>query len=245
MSRTKTVTLESLPGNHISQACKAAIAKATEIKGVCKFEFNGVAIRATSKDTPEGLEAHFRAELNRKHDEYMASPQRKIDEDNQRLKEEADARERARIIESIKTMTEAELRECAVPWLRSKQEFDSLIEALANRQHDYGTCVYAMSIAAMAAYNFMGHELGTTGFQAGCANLDFLRRIRNIKGPFAIFDAHDMLYPQYEIRDKFEKNMNEWLPWAKAEAAKLLAANNQVHPDVKAHWEYLAKGGKI
>jgi hypothetical protein len=87
-------------------------------------------------------------------------------------------------LKELGQMTEEQLREFKTPWPQSIEELNDIIQALVERQHDYGTCVYAMSIAAVAAYNFVAHKLGTTGFQAGCADLDIVRRNRSLKGPF-------------------------------------------------------------
>lgn len=145
------------------------------------------------------------------------------------------------LINKLKTADEQELRDLAIPYPHTEQELNDIVRAVTERTHDYGTCVYAMSIAAMAAFNFVGSKLGVTGFQASCADLDFLRRSCGIKGPFGIYDGHDLLYPQYDIEAKVRQNLAEWKPWAKEEARKLLAENETAHPDVIAHWKALAE----
>jgi hypothetical protein len=106
---------------------------------------------------------------------------------------------------SIKDMTELEMAQTAVPWPRTIDELNSYINELVTKQHDYGTCVYAMSMAAVATFYYMSHELGVTGFQASCADLDFLKRTRSMKSGFKIMDYGNFLYPQYA--DKFEKTI--------------------------------------
>lgn len=139
-------------------------------------------------------------------------------------------------------MTEQEMRETEVLAPQSLTELSAYVDSLVNMPHDYGTCVYAMSMAAEAAFRYVAHQLGVTGFQASCADLDFLKRVRGLKGPFAIIDANDMLYPQYNIQNKVAGWMEEWKPWAREEAKKKLAdpLNSQAHPNVKARWEELA-----
>ena len=87
---------------------------------------------------------------------------------------------------SIKKMTEQELRGYKVPTPRSIDELTNIICDLTERKHDYGTCVYAMSIAATAAFNYMASTLGVTGFQASCADMDVLRRTRGYEHGFQV-----------------------------------------------------------
>jgi hypothetical protein len=139
--------------------------------------------------------------------------------------------------------TEEQLRESKAITPKSTGELVSYINGLVMQNHDYGTCVYAISLSAVAAYNYVVHELGVTGFQASCADLDILKRTRSLEGPFMIVDFSKALYPQYnllnEVNEVFDKNQK----WLKEEAIKLLDKNKNdkfVHPNVKAHWEKLA-----
>ena len=137
--------------------------------------------------------------------------------------------------------TEQEMRESKAPSPDSTKELVSYIDTLVNREHDYGTCVYAMSLASVAAFNYVASKLGVTGFQASCADLDVLRRTRMLNGPFMIIDGEKMLYPQYDLRENLDKAMVEWEPWLAEKAKKLLSDKNEhAHPEVKAHWERLA-----
>ncbi len=135
--------------------------------------------------------------------------------------------------------TEAEMREHKVSWPQSLDELNEYIISLTERQHDYGTSAYAMSLAAVAAFNYIGHKLGTTGFQASCADLDIIRRTRLIDGPFMLLRGHDMLFPQYDLQQKLREAMDEWAQWASEEAGKLLAKDTSAHPNVIAHWRKL------
>jgi len=146
--------------------------------------------------------------------------------------------------DELKTMTEKQLRDFDCPWPKTLEELNAIISALAEREHEYGTCVYAMSIAATAAFYYMSRRLGVTGFQAMLADMDFIRRVRHMKGPFGILDAADLVYPQYDMIGKVQEWIREWMPWAAKEAVKRLNEHREeaVHPEVLAHWKRLAGG---
>ena len=91
------------------------------------------------------------------------------------------------------------------PWPKTLEELNEYITSLTDRQHDYGTCVYAMSLAAVAAFQHVASKLGVTGFQASCADLDILRRTRSMEGPFIILKAEDMCYPQYDLKENLAR----------------------------------------
>lgn len=136
--------------------------------------------------------------------------------------------------------TEAEMREAEVPWPGTIEELADYIRALVDRPHDYGTSAYAMSLAAVAAFQYIAKALGTTGFQASCADLDILRRTRGLKGPFILLKAEDLLYPQYDLRARLEEFITESLPWAGEQARKLLNERVEAHANAVAHWRRLA-----
>ena len=138
-------------------------------------------------------------------------------------------------------MTEKEMRESKVPFFETLEELVDYITSLKDMEHDYGTAAYAMSMAATATFNYMASELGTTGFQASCADLDILRRTRSIKGPIMLIDAEKTLYPQYNILDdvcKFLENNKDWMA---KEAIKRLEENDYACEEVQEHWRKLAK----
>ena len=136
------------------------------------------------------------------------------------------------------------MREADEPRPKSIKELAAYVQTLVDGEHDYGTCVYAMSLAATAAFNFVASQLGVTGFQASCADLDILRRTRSLKGPFMLIKAEDALYPQYDLRGNVDKALTKWQPWLSEEATKLLAehVNSRVSANVHAHWRKLANG---
>ena len=129
-----------------------------------------------------------------------------------------------------------------VPWPKTIEELSEYIVSVTNREHDYGTSAYAISLAATAAFQYVAHKVGATGFQASCADLDILRRTRGMDGPFILLKGEDMLYPQYDLAGKLQEAMSKWADWAADEAAKKIAGHSQdqVHPNVWAHWVKLA-----
>lgn len=137
---------------------------------------------------------------------------------------------------------EAAMREGRTEQPETIEDLSAYIDRLVSGQHDYGTCVYAMSMAATAAFRFAAHKLGVSGFQASCADLDVIRRTRDISGPFAIIDSDKMLYPQYSIPADVNEMLAGWAQWAADEARKRLARDDldTCHPDVVAHWRRLA-----
>ena len=141
-------------------------------------------------------------------------------------------------------LTEQEMREAKVPWPKTQDELMEYIQSLVEREHDYGTCVYAMSMAAVAAYYYVAHKLGVTGFQASCADLDILRRTRDMKHGFRIIDYEKLLYPQYLTPDHFpsvDQLLKDNIDWLSEEAKRLLDESPNAHPDVKGHWKRLAE----
>lgn len=137
--------------------------------------------------------------------------------------------------------TEEEMRDAEVPTPATLDELHEYIDSLVNREHDYGTCVYAMSMAAVAAYNYVACKLGVTAFQASCADLNIIRRTRHMER-FIVLDAAQLLYPQYDLPGKLGSFIAEQRAWLREEATKKLAElNKYVHPDVRAHWEKLAQ----
>lgn len=136
---------------------------------------------------------------------------------------------------------EAEMRDAKVPWIKDRAELHAYIDELVDRPHDYGTCVYAMSMAAVAAYNYAAGKLGTTGFQAGCADLDIIRRLKGWDR-FGFINFADALYPQYDLHAKLRENLADMKPWLAEEASKLLAERHEnAHPNVVDHWKRLAE----
>jgi hypothetical protein len=201
------------------------------------FIFNKIDVTAYPSESAEIVQNRWDVDREAAAKSYREHPDR-IKEEKERERKDKEARA-AHMVESAKT--EAEMREAKVPWPLTPEQLTEYVESLVHKTHDYGTCCYAMSMAAEAAFNYVAHCLGVTGFQSSCADLDFLRRTRSMKGPFMILKAEDMLYPQYDLPEKLAKAMEEWKPWLKEEAAKKLNGNSTAHPNVISHWKELAK----
>ncbi len=137
-------------------------------------------------------------------------------------------------------MTEKELREEKEFSPKTQDELIEYINKLVTQEHDYGTCVYAMSLSAVATFNYVAYKLGVTGFQASCADLDILRHTRSIKGSFILLKGEDLLYPQYNLLQKFQEWKEEQKDWLKKEAQRLLNEKTDAHHEVIAHWKKLA-----
>jgi hypothetical protein len=137
-------------------------------------------------------------------------------------------------------MNEKEMRETTVPTFSTVEELSKYVTELSTQEHDYGTCCYAMSMAAVAAFNFMANKLGVTGFQASCADMDIIRRTSGLKR-FKVVDLENLLYPQYS--DKFldfETEIQNNAKWLKTEALNNLKICPESHPNVIQHWKRLS-----
>lgn len=139
--------------------------------------------------------------------------------------------------------TEQEMRDEKIPDCQTEAELIQYIHDNVEREHDYGTCVYAMSNSAVAVFNYVASKLGVTGFQASCADLDILRHTRNWKAG-RILDYEKLLYPQYCNSDEFpsaQQCIEENKEWLSEEARKKLKETDMpVSPNVLEHWKMLA-----
>lgn len=141
----------------------------------------------------------------------------------------------------INGLNEKECRELNIPYFDSIEELKEFIESLDTLNNDYGTAAYSMSLAGVAAFNYIAHRFGCTGFQAGYADLDMIRRIRLIKGPFMIIDLENYLYPQYNLQERLNEFIKESNDWIIEQAKNNLKENPGAHPNVINHWKKLAK----
>ena len=142
-------------------------------------------------------------------------------------------------------MTEEEMSKSEALNPSNIDELTEYIESLVNQPQSYGTCVYAMSLASVATFNYVADKLGVTGFQASCADLDFIKRVRGLKHGFRITDYKNLLFPQYyhdpesfpTARQLLEKNLER----LQEDAKDLLEEEGErlVHPDVLKHWEWI------
>ena len=224
-------------GEHISKTSERAVAAAQEHKTQVEFVFNDVRMVVFPEDAVSDVMERW----NRLHEEaraaYEASPEgkaRAAEREAERAKEAA--REAAGGIHD-----EAQMRESSPPKIETPEALIAYIQSLVNGKHTYGTCVYAMSLAAVAAFDYVARQLGATGRQASCADLDVLRRTRQLKCPFMLLTADKALYPQYDLQTELREAMEGWKPWLKKEARKKLEERGLIHPAVEEHWKKLAK----
>jgi hypothetical protein len=101
--------------------------------------------------------------------------------------------------------------------------------------------VFAARVA-IAAFNLAECEQELSGHQASWASLEFLRVVRDIKGPFAILEAKRMMWPQYASPVGYAREMEtSWARWAAEEAKRLLSEEGDaVGASVREHWRKLA-----
>lgn len=208
------------------------------------FVFNEVRIEHEDGDTVESIVKRYHAGLKANHEAYLASPEYAGAQERRRKEAEERPIRFRESVEALRGMTEEQLREAETPWPHSIEELEMLVTALAERSHDYGTCCYAASISAEAAFNFIAHRLGITGFQASCADLDFIRRTRHLEHGFALVDFGNALYPQYMDEDHWWGSRRVLVErreeLAKAAREMLADRDEHVHPNVREHWEWLA-----
>lgn len=237
MHDLKTVELETLAGTHISEACARAAEQAAATGCRVHFEFNDTHVTAEPGESAAVLESRWTANSEAAAKAWREDPQREV----KRLAREADLARRKSVVMTETARTESELRDAEVPWPLTEKQLNEYIHSLVEREHEYGTCVYAMSMGATAAFYYVAGQLGVTGFQSSCADLDLLRRTRSMKGPFLLIKGEDALYPQYDLPGKLSEAMEEWKPWLKEQAVKKLSEDGGAHPKVIAHWKRLAK----
>lgn len=144
--------------------------------------------------------------------------------------------------QKLETATELELREIEIPFFDDIKDLIKLIETLEKRTHDYGTCVYAMSLSAIAAKRYLAHKLGCSGFQASGADLHFMSKERNMKEGFRLLNYGNLLYPQYLTSDHFpsyKELIVENIEHLAKKARELIATKDSVHHNVLEHWKFI------
>lgn len=234
---------ETEAGESIDHACKRAVAwllhhmaEGVPNSSEVTFDFNDTPVTATVNSDPKDLVAKWVKDSDARREAYLNSQEYK----DRQASEAAQHKRKSEAAMKETAQTEEEMREAKEPWPYTIKQLAEYIDSLVYRQHDYGTCVYAMSLAAVAAFNYVARELGTTGFQSSCADLDIIRRTRHIDGPFMLIKAEDALYPQYDLHGKLTETIVSWHPWLADEAKKKLANGDKAAPTVKDHWEKLS-----
>lgn len=235
--------IEAHPGDIMHDVLIRAIEEAAALGQEVTFDFNEDTITVSPDEDASEVFSRVEKEvgypiLTR---EEMAEQARKSLEDRQ--KEADDAMEKAGVPD------EEELRDAKVPTPESIEELSEYIQSLVDRPHDYGTCVYAMSMASVATFNYVAHHLGVTGFQASMADMNFLKRTRRIElgGTFIVYD--DILWPQYwddpvkavAFKQALRKNEDFRKLVAEKAVEKLESDGDKAAPQVVEHWEGLAK----
>lgn len=226
------------PGVHLLDALNEAAVATADAGETVSFIFNEIEHDAMPGESKESAKARAEERIGQKlltRDE--AAVQAKAEMERQQAEYDA-------AILASGSPTEQDMRTAEVPRPKSETELMEYVKGLVDRPHDYGTCVYAMSMAATAAFYYVSHKLGVTGFQASCADMDILRRTRNLKYGHRIIDYNDLLYPQYwddERTPIFQALMRE--PESRerfaGEARKLLDGNGNAATAVKEHWQRL------
>jgi len=232
----ETIELNSFLGSYIHDVCKEAAEKANAANLPVHFVFNDTHVTVQPGESAETATARWQTDFDTAAKAWRESPEYAAREATRA----AELRQKTEAHLSETAATEAEMRKAEVPWPYTEKQLRDYITSLVDRQHDYGTCVYAMSMAAVAAFNYVAHQLGVTGFQASCADLDIVRRTRGIKGPFILLNGEDALYPQYDLPGRLQKALADWAPWLKEQAEERLADGREAHPNVQAHWKHLA-----
>ncbi len=142
-----------------------------------------------------------------------------------------------------KKATESQMSKIELPKPQDLHELTAYIDNLIDREHNYGTCVYAMSLAAVAAYNLVAHKLKVSGFQASCADLDIIKRLRRYEDGFIILNYSDLLYPHYlgeEHFPSYQTLIRENRVYLRQKAKKFIKSNKGAHPKVIEHWKKIA-----
>jgi len=82
-------TYKPLAGENISEAARTIVAMAKKTKGIVRAKFNDIELTANPGDNADAIVKYYSAESNRRHEEYVNSPeykerQRKADEAQRR-----------------------------------------------------------------------------------------------------------------------------------------------------------------
>lgn len=147
-------------------------------------------------------------------------------------------------IEFVKNATHSQLENMKIPEFDSIEELNDFVNALTDRPHTVNSKIHAIVLASVATYKYMTNIFGSDAFQINAANLDIYSQISDVKSPFDLILAVDMLYPTSDIRTQVDNKYDEWLPWAANEAQSLIDQyGSKMDSDSKLleHWKKLAK----
>jgi hypothetical protein len=97
---------EPCPGCNIAEACKEAVAMAMNENLNVTFDFNGIELTAAPSSNPAALAQSYFDESDRRHREYIASPEYKArQEEAERKEREAKAAREAALVGAPEKMT--------------------------------------------------------------------------------------------------------------------------------------------
>jgi len=130
----------------------------------------------------------------------------------------------------------------------TKKDIIAHLDRLKTTQYDYSTVTDEILELLLDCFGYASHHQGITGFQAGWIDLNFLCVSRDIEYG-RIQNFANLLYPQYEHDfDGWHSLINKNKEWLTNKASEFIKKDdenikkgNGAHPDVRAHWEYLAK----
>ncbi len=141
-------------------------------------------------------------------------------------------------------MDEVALRD---KWLKEAKEqtmetLPAWLETLKKFPHEYGTAPRALAAAAVGVATALNRtdQFHITGFQGSFVKWDFLKGWEGFDGNLRLQKGDDLMYPQYAR--KFNSIPESFFNDVVAKAKKKLENTSNVSPEVKAHWEKLAKG---
>lgn len=124
------------------------------------------------------------------------------------------------------------------------EELPEFIRKLTeNYSHDYGTICHAVTAGALASAWAINNSPtgGITGFQASIIMWQFIKKWMHYKDePMRLIKYQEMLYPQYDY--KFKTISEDTWKWIQNEAEKSLKNKENVHPNVKKHWQSIVDG---
>ncbi len=186
------IKLDTYAGYHISAVCNKASETAKEANEPVEFEFNGITVIAQPGESADTLQTRrdhdftVAAEAYRESDEYRENEARRA----------AEWKQKTEAILEEKAVTEEELRETKSPWPYTPKQLAEYIDSSSSQDPQLRNLRLCYEPSSTAAFNYAAHVVGSSSFQASCADLDFIKRSRHIEGPFILLKGEDMLYPQ-------------------------------------------------
>ena len=199
----KTKTYEARGADTIYSACEEAVKMAQDERCNVQFSFNDKMLTATPETNPKALAEHYMNECKRRHDEYVASPEYKLrQEEYERKQREREDALNAALVGAPEHMT---LRD-AEGWKKTcdnnkdpyggavityAERWARLMEARMNRGEKLA------DIADQCSH--LADNEGITGFMYGCA-VSILSKVWAHGEALRLW--HNL---KYQLRDEGEK----------------------------------------